>query len=103
MCEWLAEQTVPAKSITYKCVKPQGCYTEWYVVEFESPIEDIRDYRMKRTMEFRAYGRRHLKKLGMCGAGPAWAHLKDIEKSVLPGSDPRHTAYLFRRPGESTT
>ena len=39
MCEWLAKQSVPAVSITYKCEKPQGCGAEWYVVNFESTLE----------------------------------------------------------------
>lgn len=64
MCEWLAKQSVPATSIMYKYEKPQGCGAEWYVVQFELPIEDIRDYRMKQTMEFRAYGRHHRLLLG---------------------------------------
>ena len=64
MCEWLAQQSVPATSITYRYDKPQGSGAEGYVVQFESPVEDIRDYRLKKSMEFRAYGRHHLKLLG---------------------------------------
>ena len=64
MCEWLAKQTVLAVSITYRYGRPQGCGAEWYVVTFESPVEDIRDYNLKKTMEFRAYGRHHRKLLG---------------------------------------
>ena len=64
MCEWLAKQKVPAKSITYKYDKPQGAGAEWYVVQFDAPVEDMRDHNIKRTMDFRAYGRHHREVLG---------------------------------------
>ena len=65
MCEWLAKQKVPARSITYKCEKPQGTGAEWYVVQFDAPVEDMRDHNIKRTMDFRAYGKHHREIFGL--------------------------------------